>query len=650
MEHQENGLHVQVENADEGNFGCTHYKRRCKIKTPCCDEIFDCRHCHNEAKNSLDIDPIHRHDVPRHEVEKVICSLCDTEQDVQQNCINCGVCMGNYYCQKCKFFDDAVSKNQYHCDQCGICRTGGEENFFHCDKCDLDKTIQRTSSKKVVYGPETALTRVVQQNCINCGVCMGNYYCQKCKFFDDAVSKNQYHCDQCGICRTGGEENFFHCDKCGCCYSRKIKDTHVCVERAMHHDCPICSEFLFDTLKDLTILPCGHTMHFACLKEMEQHHRYSCPVCSKSICDLSDVWEKLDHEIGVTPMPQTFKNKMRFLASSSSLWIKVIKSTHGNSGALDNPYSSRLRNSTWIGILKAINKLKVKGVDLMGFCKIVIGNGSTTRFWHDIWYGDICFKEKFKRLFNLELQKHANVASKLQASNVASSFRRPPRSGIENSQFIELEQILSSISLSSVSDRWSWTLHGLGDFSVKSAREEIDKHVLVVSPSQNRWSKVLPIKLNVFSWRMMLDRLPTMSNLYNRGINITCILCPNCGAAIENRNHLFFGCSMSVDLARLIGRWRNIHIPIFDDSSSWDSWFNGMNLFSMQRRILEATFVSMRWHIWKFRNLSIFSSKKPWKERIFDDIVSHTYFWLGNRSRSFNVSMNVWLNDPLNTL
>nr|GEW47170.1 protein heat intolerant 4-like [Tanacetum cinerariifolium] len=127
-------------------------------------------------------------------------------------------------------------------------------------------------------------------------------------------------------------------------------------------------------------------------------------------------------------------------------------------------------------------------------------------FWHDIWYCDICFNEKFKWLFNLELQKDAKVASKLQASNVASSFRWPPRSSIKNSQFIKLGQTLSSISLSSVSDKWSWTLHELGDFSVKSAREEIDKYVLVVSPSQNRWSKVLPIKLNVFSWRMMPDR------------------------------------------------------------------------------------------------------------------------------------------------
>lgn len=29
---------------------CSHYRRRCQIRAPCCDEIFDCRHCHNEAK------------------------------------------------------------------------------------------------------------------------------------------------------------------------------------------------------------------------------------------------------------------------------------------------------------------------------------------------------------------------------------------------------------------------------------------------------------------------------------------------------------------------------------------------------------------------------------------------------------------------
>ncbi|CAB4317720.1 unnamed protein product [Prunus armeniaca] len=215
-----------------GNFGCAHYRRRCKIRAPCCDEIFDCRHCHNESKfNTLEVDPLDRHDVPRHDVKRVICSLCNTEQDVQQHCIQCGVCMGNYFCPKCKFFDDDVSKKQYHCDECGICRTGGEQNFFHCNKCE-------------------------------------------------------------------------------CCYSKVLKDSHNCVEKAMHHNCPVCFEFLFDTRADITVLLCGHTIHLECVKEMERHCQYSCPVCSKSYRDMSRVWEKLDQEIAATPMPQMYQNKM----------------------------------------------------------------------------------------------------------------------------------------------------------------------------------------------------------------------------------------------------------------------------------------------------------------------------------------------------
>jgi hypothetical protein len=40
---------------------------------------------------------------------QVICSLCDWEQNVQQVCENCGVCMGEYFCSTCKFYDDEVS-------------------------------------------------------------------------------------------------------------------------------------------------------------------------------------------------------------------------------------------------------------------------------------------------------------------------------------------------------------------------------------------------------------------------------------------------------------------------------------------------------------------------------------------------------------
>ncbi|GKD22471.1 hypothetical protein Tco_1224174 [Tanacetum coccineum] len=138
-----------------------------------------------------------------------------------------------------------------------------------------------------------------------------------------------------------------------------------------------------------------------------------------------------------------FKWIWRFLSSSSSLWTKVIKAIHGNTCSLDLPISSCFRSSTWIGILKAVNKLKSKGVDLMEFCKLVTGNGNMMSFWHDKWYGDICFKDKFYRFFNLELQKDVSIALKLHNFNIILSFRRPPRSGIEESQLLLLNQMLS---------------------------------------------------------------------------------------------------------------------------------------------------------------------------------------------------------------
>uniref|UniRef100_A0A453HBY3 CHY-type domain-containing protein n=2 Tax=Aegilops tauschii TaxID=37682 RepID=A0A453HBY3_AEGTS len=30
-------------------FGCKHYRRRCRIRAPCCNDVFHCRHCHNDS-------------------------------------------------------------------------------------------------------------------------------------------------------------------------------------------------------------------------------------------------------------------------------------------------------------------------------------------------------------------------------------------------------------------------------------------------------------------------------------------------------------------------------------------------------------------------------------------------------------------------
>ncbi|KAJ7536834.1 hypothetical protein O6H91_12G084000 [Diphasiastrum complanatum] len=101
------------------------------FESPCCNENFPCRHCHNEAKDLKESDSKKCHDLPQHRAEKAICSLCNIEQQV---CQNCGTCMVAYFCHKCQFFDD-TSRQKYHWDSCGICRIGSSDKFFHCQKC-----------------------------------------------------------------------------------------------------------------------------------------------------------------------------------------------------------------------------------------------------------------------------------------------------------------------------------------------------------------------------------------------------------------------------------------------------------------------------------------------------------------------------------
>ncbi|KAJ8431161.1 hypothetical protein Cgig2_030100 [Carnegiea gigantea] len=199
--------------------------------------------------------------------------------------------------------------------------------------------------------------------CTNCGVNMGEYFCEICKFYDDDVrnplgltlffcqinkkgkplnfirallrleiwksrylvliDKEQFHCNDCGICRVGGHENFFHCKKCGSCYSVALRDNHMCVENSMRHHCPICYEYLFDSLKDTTVLRCGHTMHCECYHEMIKRDKYICPICSKSVIDMSRTWKRLDEEIEATTMPEDYRNK-KVLISKCALQVWIL--------------------------------------------------------------------------------------------------------------------------------------------------------------------------------------------------------------------------------------------------------------------------------------------------------------------------------------
>ncbi|CAI0444518.1 unnamed protein product [Linum tenue] len=112
------------------------------------------------------------------------------------------------------------------------------------------------------------------------------------------------------LCRIGGRGNFFHCDKCGKLLLLLNLNEELISLTAIVVECFIRLQYLFESRQDVTVLPCGHTIHQGCLKEMQEHYQYACPLCSKSVCDMSKVWEKFDMEIAATPMPGPYQGKM----------------------------------------------------------------------------------------------------------------------------------------------------------------------------------------------------------------------------------------------------------------------------------------------------------------------------------------------------
>jgi hypothetical protein len=83
-------------------------------------------------------------------------------------------------------------------------------------------------------------------------------------------------CPCCPACRVGGRTNFFHCSTCNCCYSISLRDSHVCVTNSMHQNCPVCFEYLFDSIRPISVLPCGHTIHQVSSHTCLQSHP-ACP-------------------------------------------------------------------------------------------------------------------------------------------------------------------------------------------------------------------------------------------------------------------------------------------------------------------------------------------------------------------------------------
>ncbi|GKA82233.1 RNA-directed DNA polymerase, eukaryota [Tanacetum coccineum] len=118
---------------------------------------------------------------------------------------------------------------------------------------------------------------------------------------------------------------------------------------------------------------------------------------------------------------------------------------------------------------------------------------------------------------------------------------------------------------------WSMAINGL--FSVETFRRINDSKLIPSLVLSSSWDKILPHKVNIFIWRLSLDRLPHILNLSSLGIDIPKISCSSCNGNVESSNHILFACDIAMEVWRLVRNWCDIPFPLFTSFEHWKNWF-----------------------------------------------------------------------------
>ncbi|GKC32603.1 putative RNA-directed DNA polymerase, eukaryota, reverse transcriptase zinc-binding domain protein [Tanacetum coccineum] len=332
------------------------------------------------------------------------------------------------------------------------------------------------------------------------------------------------------------------------------------------------------------------------------------------------------------------------LNKPSALWVEVLKSIHGNEAGIE--LKGCQTNGLWARIVGTIYDLHSSGYVLLNSLRYQVGDGSTIHFWKDTWLDDAPLCSCFNRLFRLEKNQNCLVRDRIANGLWAWDWRRPVNGGRALTDLNNLLMDIGSLNAEVDRDCVVSSLSTDGSYSVSFIRKHIDNCMIANSLPSTRWCKIIPRKVNIFMWRLLLDRLPHRLNLSSRGLDIDSILCPVCSEHVESNSHAFFSCSAASNIWRLVRGWCDLKIPTLSSCDEWDIWYTSWKASKVEKDRAYVIFAATCWMLWRFRNNHIFNSQDMRKCEVFDNIQCFSFSWLKSRGKKC-ISWTDWLKSPL---
>lgn len=80
------------------------------------------------------------------------------------------------------------------------------------------------------------------------------------------------------------------------------------------------------------------------------------------------------------------------------------------------------------------------------------------------------------------------------------------------------------------------------------------------------WSVKVPLKISIFAWKAVMNKIPTKENLIKRGVVINDSMnYPLCNMDIDSSRHLFFDCPVVYKVWMNCYKWFNLRDHFIQD-------------------------------------------------------------------------------------
>ncbi|GJV04169.1 RNA-directed DNA polymerase, eukaryota, reverse transcriptase zinc-binding domain protein [Tanacetum coccineum] len=142
-----------------------------------------------------------------------------------------------------------------------------------------------------------------------------------------------------------------------------------------------------------------------------------------------------------------------------------------------------------------------------------VGCGTLFHFWKDTWLGDHPLYLRYNRLFHLEENKDCLVIDRISNGEWRWDWSRSELGNRNMSPLNALLVEIGNMEMTLELDAYVWSLAKDGMFSVGVTHRFLDDRFLPLLVPSTIWEKMLPQKVNIFLWRLILDRLPRRLNL-----------------------------------------------------------------------------------------------------------------------------------------